>query len=63
MHEGILLNEQELKPCPFCGKVEDECWVHEMEDGSWAFHHNCPTVDEELTIFMSVYGKTKEGEG
>ena len=54
------MKETELKPCPFCGKVEDEHSVHTRNDGSWVFSHPCDRDDGELTIFISVYGKTKE---
>lgn len=54
------MNETEFKPCPFCGKSVDECWILRHKYGDWSFNHHCGKADEELTIFISVYGKTKE---
>lgn len=53
------MKETELKSCPFCGKVEDVRVVHQMSDGTWVFSHPCGKEDGELTIFVSVYGRTK----
>ena len=54
------MKETELKPCPFCGASEDCHFVNLLSDGTWALHHYCEKVNDELTVTLSVYGNSKK---
>ena len=55
-----MMKETELKPCPFCGVIEDISLVHQMIDGTWVFHHFCEREKDELAVVISVYGNSKK---
>lgn len=52
-----------LNRCPFCGKgVEDDFLTVSYIEAHkvWLVSHYCDREDNDLTVCISVYGKTRE---
>lgn len=54
--------KNELKPCPYCGAeiLHDSGTITNLGINGWVINHYCDPSIGELTVSISVYGKTKE---
>ena len=51
---------KELKPCPYCGVNDAFIHNYNIEDSRWCLDHYCGHDEDELSIVINIYGKSRE---
>ena len=57
------MKETKLKPCPFCGSVEEPFIIEygPRNDRRWNLDHYCPhDEDDRITMVINIYGKSRD---